>query len=75
MSVNRNKGFYKQYAISSYINKINPEDEGIAKRYYHQKREHDKIHLIKDKLNKDVGYIERIEKSMQSNLQKKKREL
>lgn len=73
MSLSKNKSFLKEYAKSSYMNKINPEYEGIAKRYYNEKREHDKIHHIKDKLNKEVAYIERMERSLQNNLQKKKR--
>ena len=74
MRLGKNKSFLKEYAKSSYMNKINPEDEGVAKRYYNEKREHAKIHNIKDKLNKEVAYIERMEKNLQNTLQKKRRE-
>jgi len=34
MSYGTNKTFLKQYAKSSYMQKMNPEYEGIAKKYY-----------------------------------------
>jgi CO dehydrogenase/acetyl-CoA synthase beta subunit len=70
-----NKAFCKQYARSSYISKINPEFEGMARRYYNEKKQHEKVHTVKAKLDKEVAYIERMEKSLVTNLQKKEKEL
>ena len=75
MSLTVNKSFLKQYAKSSYMQKMNPEYEGIAKKYYKEKKEHDKVHQMKTKLDQEVAYIERMEKSMQNHLQKQKRQL
>lgn len=60
MSLGANKSFFKQYAKSSYMQKINPEYQGIAKKYYNEKKEHDKVHHLKTKLDQEVAYIERM---------------
>ena len=40
MSLSRNQSFFKQYAKSGYAEKMNPEFDGMAKKYYHEKKEH-----------------------------------
>ena len=34
MSLSQNSRFFKEYAKSGYLSKINPEFQGIAKKYY-----------------------------------------
>lgn len=47
MSIGSNHSFFKMYAKNGYTDKINPEFQGIAKKYYNQKREHNKVHAMK----------------------------
>ena len=71
MSLNRNRSFFTEYAKSGYKNKMNPEIEGVAQRYYKEKKQHMKVHQVKDKLQKDVAYMERMEKRMEQTLRRK----
>lgn len=75
MSLSQNSRFFKEYAKSGYLSKINPEFQGIAKKYYNEKHEHEKLHHMKKKLDQEVAYVERLEKKMHQHLQKKKDEL
>lgn len=57
MSLSRNQSFFKQYAKSGYAEKMNPEFDGIARKYYHEKKEHEKVHTLKAKLDKEVAFM------------------
>lgn len=35
MSLTRNPSFFREYAKSGYQDRINPEFDGIARKYYH----------------------------------------
>lgn len=37
------KSFFYEYPRNGYLDKINPEFEGMAKKYYQQKKEKEKI--------------------------------
>ena len=52
MSLNRNRSFFTDYAKSGYQKKMNPEIGGVAQRYHKEKKQHFKVHQVKDKLQK-----------------------
>lgn len=47
----------------------------MAKKYYREKKEHEKVHTLKAKLDKEVAFMERMEKKIEKNLEKKQMEL
>lgn len=71
MSLSRNKSFFREYARSGYEGKMNPEFDGIARKYYNEKKEHEKVHTLKAKLDKEVAFMERMERKMEQHLHKK----
>jgi hypothetical protein len=71
MSLSRNKSFFREYARSGYEGKMNPEFDGIARKYYKEKKEHEKVHTLKARLDKEVAFMERMERKMEQSLQKK----
>ena len=75
MSLSRNPSFFSEYAKSGYLKRMNPEFMGVAQRYYKEKKQHLKVHQMKDKLAKEVAYMERMEKRMEQALVKKQAQL
>jgi hypothetical protein len=75
MSQQRSKSFFREYARSGYEGKMNPEFDGIARKYYKEKKEHEKVHTLKAKLDKEVAFMERMERKMEQHLHKKQNEL
>lgn len=75
MSQPRSKSFFREYARSGYEGKMNPEFDGIARKYYKEKKEHDKVHSLKAKLDQEVAFMERMERKMEQHLHKKQHEL
>jgi hypothetical protein len=75
MSVSKQQSFLRQYAKSGYLDKMNPEFDGIARKYYNEKKEHEKVHSIKVKLDKEVAFMERMERRIEKKLEKKEVEL
>ena len=57
MSLNKNRSFFSEYAKSGYQKRMNPEITGAAQRYYKEKKQHQKVHQVKDKLAQEVAYM------------------
>lgn len=69
------KSFFYEYPRNGYLDKINPEFEGMAKKYYQQKKEKEKIEEVKVKLDKEVAFMERMQRKVKQHLTKQKMRL